>query len=127
MRPTRWWSGTGAVDVAAITLRRVPLSFYADRGAADLPGVAQQAVPADPERIQCDAHVDEQRPALDVRAGQEAPEPAIPGIVAIVPHDPVAVGRHDQRTPRVRRRLVMLGVRARVVGQLSGAHLGDLE
>src|SRR5258705_13676313 len=89
--------------------------------------VAKQPVPADPERIRGHAHVDEERPPADVRAGQEAPEAAVVGLVAVVAHHEVVVGRNDDRAPIVRGRTVARRVPAHVVRQLQRAYLPQAE
>ncbi len=58
-----------------------------------------------------------------MRARQEAPVPRVVGLVAIVPHHPIARGRHHDGPPRVHRGAIGLGVLADVAGQLEAAHL----
>src|SRR6185436_17137113 len=45
--------------------------------------------------------VDEQRPSLDLVAGQRSPETAVAAVVAVVPEHEQVAGRHHLRTPVV--------------------------
>src|SRR3989442_9422974 len=102
-------------------------SSYARSVAPDwrsrLPGPPEDAVPADAQRILRDAEVDEQRPAHDVRAWQEAPEAAVVGLVAVVTHHEEVPGRHNDRAPVVRRGVVVCSVAAGVLRQLPSSDL----
>src|SRR2546422_370632 len=57
-----------------------------------LQGFLEETVPANPERIGGNAHVDEQRASHDVRPRQEPPVAAVVGLVPVVAHDEEAGG-----------------------------------
>src|SRR5205814_3591174 len=88
---------------------------------------SQDPVPADAQRVGRDAEIDDDRLADDVRPRQEAPEAAVVGLVAVVAHHEVMPRGHHDRTPVVRRGMVMRRVPPDVVRQLPRADLRQAE
>src|SRR5213075_1911475 len=87
-------------------------------------GMSEQPIPSDSERVARHTHVDEERATAYMVARQEAPVPAVVGLVSIVSHDPVMLRRHDDRTPIVRGRMIVVGIASCVLRQLQCPHLG---
>ncbi len=64
-----------------------------------LPRPPEQPVPANPEWIRGDAHIDEEGAPQDVRPGEESPVATVVRLVPVVPHDPVHVLREQRSGP----------------------------
>src|SRR5689334_16853227 len=69
-----------------------------------LRGMPEEPVPAESERREPHAEIDQRGLPFDVRPGEKAPEPGIVAVVPVVPHYPEAVGGDHHRPPVMRRR-----------------------
>src|SRR5439155_3761494 len=97
--------------------KRAERPHVRSRGVPVLRDVAPESPPAEPVMVAVPRPVDEKRLALDLVALDEPPVAAVLGVVAVVAHDEVGIGRHGRRLAAVGVAAVAILDRARAVGE----------